>query len=423
LVSWKAEIKRHIDKNVNPLKYVKTSSLVVFVLVLLGSFFLATFSYRMLITIQQASAVSLTATPAIPVTSPTSIGTTTGTPATTYPSIVSPAAVLGIVADTQYPFEGIPWVRLGYGTCFGNVMKGDVLKTTVARYHSQGVRVMLSLCQWASDEQLFNMNILNDASQGAADAVQCGNEQMKQGPANRYVPPAIFAKFFDLCQHAMHAIRSDIPIIIGANDPHVGGIDYQPLVDQAHYLDKMQAAMNTSVHPGGNWQWRSQTIGLIDSWHNGYPSQATNSLNGLFAFWAQQFGVNLNNGGLGKHLWVIEGTGCIYGCGIDSSSAYVVAVSHILTLVTDVQTTMRYKVPFFYFSARDFASQGAYWPMGVRDGSGRAKPLRQDLPMGARTLNLSCASGSVKVSSQEQLIAKLYNGCKLPNDYISTLTS
>ena len=94
-------------------------------------------------------------------------------------------------------------------------------------------------------------------------------------------------------------------------------------------------------------------MGLIDSWHNGYPSQSVNSLYGLFNFWSQQFGVDLGSGGLGKHLWVIEGTGCIYGCGI-ATDGYDVAVSHILTPITDVQTAMRYKVPFFYFSARDF---------------------------------------------------------------------
>lgn len=289
-------------------------------------------------------------------------------------------------------------------------------------FHRLGVRVMLTICQWANDARLYNTTILNDAAQGAPDAVQCGNEQMKSGRYNLGVSAGVFAKFFDLCQQAVHAVRPEIPVIIGSNDPHVGGVDYAPLVQEVSYFNAMQAAMNTSVHPGGNWTWRSQIIGLIDSWHNGYPSQATNSLHGLFAFWAQQFGVDLNSGALGNHLWVIEGTGCIFSCGIDASSAVVVAISHILTLITDVQTTMRYKVPFFYFSARDFASQGAYWPMGVRDGNNRPKPLRQDLAMGARTLNMACAQGNVVVSSQEQLLASLYNGCALPNNYISILT-
>jgi hypothetical protein len=88
-----------------------------------------------------------------------------------------------------------------------------------------------------------------------------------------------------------------------------------------------------------------------------------------------------------------------------------------------VQTTLHYRVPFFYFSARDFSSQGQFWPMGVRDIKDRPKPLRQDLPMGARTLTMSCASGSVTVATQEQLLAKLYDGCALPGNYIGVLTS
>jgi hypothetical protein len=357
-----------------------------------------------------------------PTPTPTFTPTPTPDPTPTYPSLVAPANILGVVADTIKPFNGIPWVRLGYGTCFGNVMKGDVLKKTVAQFHSQGVRVMLSLCQWARDARLFNMNILNDVAQGAADAVQCGNEEMKTGRYNMGIPPAIFAKFYDLCQKAVHAVRPDIPVIIGSNDPHVGGIDYYPLVQEVYYFNAMQYAMNTSVHPGGHWNWRSQTIGLIDSWHNGYPSQATNSLYGLFAFWAQQFGVDLYSGGLGKHLWVIEGTGCIFGCGIATDS-YDVAVSHIMTLITDTQTSMRYQVPFFYFSARDFYSQGSYWPMGVRDNRDHPKPIRQDLWMGARTLSMSCPSGHVTVSSQEQLLARLYSRCNLPGNYIGILES
>ena len=345
------------------------------------------------------------------------------TPAPIYPSAVPPSAVLGITADGITPFHSIPWVRVSYATCIRNGPSGAGLKATVAKFHGLGVRVMLTICQWAKDARLYDTKLLNDAAQAGADAVQCGNEQMKTGPYNLGVSPGVFAKFFDLCQQAMHAVRPEIPIIIGSNDPHVGGIDFAPLAQEVKYFNAMQAAMNTSVHPGGNWTWRSQIIGLIDSWHNGYPSQATNSLYGLFAFWAQQFGVDLNGGALGKHLWVIEGTGCITGCGIDSSSPYVVAVSHIMTLITDVRTTMRYKVPFFYFSARDFSSQGHFWPMGVRDGNNQPKPLRQDLSMGARRLNMTCASGQVVVSSQEQLLTRLYNGCTLPSNYISILTS
>jgi len=420
LVSWRAE-QKGVLKNVNPLTNIRRSSLIVFVVVLIGSFFLAAFSYHLLSTTRQTG-TSSTPIPTLPINTPSVTGTVSGTP--TYPPGVSPSQVLGTVADEQKPLVGIPWVRVSYATCFGNVMKGDLLKSTVAQFHSQGVRVMLSLCQWATDARLFDPSILNDMAQAGADAVQCGNEQMKFGPYNRGVPPAIFAKFFDLCQQAAHAVRPDIPVIIGSNDPHVGGVDYYPLVQQANYLNAMQTAMNTSVHPGGHWNWRNQTIGLIDSWHNGYPNQSVNSLYGLFLFWAQQFGVDLNSGALGKHLWVIEGTGCIYGCGINSSSAYAVAVSHILTLITDVQKILRYQVPFFYFSTKDFfGAGGTFWPMGVRSVSDNAKPLRQDLGMGAHTLNMSCSSGNVTVTTQEQLLARLYNGCKLPGDYLSTLTS
>src|SRR5260370_8506752 len=112
----------------------------------------------------------------------------------------------------------------------------------------------------------------------------------------------------------------------------------------------MQAATNSQVHPGGNWTWRSQTLGLIDSWHNGYPDQSTNSLYGLFLFWAQQFNVDLNNGGLGKHIWVVEGTGCYIGCAINPDSPYQDTLSHILTLTTHLHTPIHNKLPFFHLT-------------------------------------------------------------------------
>jgi hypothetical protein len=404
---------------VNPLKDIKTSAMIVFVVVLLGTFFLAALSYHLLVpTTPTLTAATSTAPVA---TTPPVVVTTTST--ANYPPPVLPASVLGISADAQTAFESIPWVRLGYYTCGTNNVQGDVLKKTVESYHRQGVRVLLSVCQWATDTRLFDTKILNDAAQGGSDAVQCGNEEMKSGAFNRYITPQNFARFFNLCEQAMHAVRPEIPIILGALDPHVGGIDYQPLLDQVKYLNDMQTAMNTSVHPGGNWSWRSQTVGLIDSWHNGYPSQSVNSLYWLFVFWAQQFGVNLNSGDLGKHLWVIEGTGCVRGCGINADNPSDIAVSHILTLITDVETTLRYKVPFFYFSAKDFFIGSVSWPMGVRDIRGLAKPLRQDLPMGARTLSMSCPTGKVTVVNQEQLLSKLYGGCTLPANYIDILTS
>jgi hypothetical protein len=287
-----------------------------------------------------------------------------------------------------------------------------------------GIHVLLITCQPApSGPRLFNTQQLADVAQGGADAVQCGNEQMKIDPFTTYLTPSDFARYYDLCARAVHAVQPTTPVLMGALDPHVGGVDYQPLLDQVNYLNQMQYAMNTQVHPGGNWDWHSQAIGLIDSWHNGFPSKYINSLYWLFVFWAQQFHVDLNSGVLGKHLWVVEGSGCFKGCGIDQYSSYQVAVSHILTLITDVTTTLRYHVPFFYFSSRDFVLNGLLWPIGVLDVNDHSKPIRKDLPMGARVLVMSCSGGQVTVADQELLLAKLYQGCSLPGNYVAVLTS
>ena len=349
---------------------------------------------------------------------PTATATSPGTPKSSSES--HRETILGIQGYPGISYPGIPWVRLSYPTC-GSGLTGQTLKNTIQSYHNQGVYVMLTYCQ--TRDSLFDTNRLNDAAQGGADAVQCGNEQMKQSTATTYVTPENFAKFFDLCQNAMHAVRPGIPIILGAMDPLVVPDDNGKLMNQVQYLDAMQSAMNSSVHAGGNWDWHSQILGLIDSWHNGYPNADTNNLYQLFTFWAQQVHVNINSGDLGKHLWVIEGTGCLNGCGIDASNAREAAISHILTLITDVQTTMKYRVPFFYFSGKDFYIGQTSWPLGILDVNGHPKPLRQDLQMGARTLEMTCSTGKVRVVDQEQLLAKLYGGCTLPANYVSVLES
>lgn len=335
-----------------------------------------------------------------------------------------PETVLGIAGGPHLSFPGIPWVRLSYPTCGSgrvNDLVGQMLKNTIQGYHSQGVHVMLTYCQ--SSAGLFDTNRLNDAALGGADAVQCGNEEMKQSAETIYVTPQNFARFFDLCQSAMHAVRPGIPIILGAMDPLVVPDDNAKLARQVHYLDAMQSAMNSTVHPGGSWDWHSQILGLIDSWHNGYPSADINNLYQLFIYWAQQLRVDIHSGNLGKHLWVIEGTGCVNACGIDASNAREVAISHILTLITDVLTTMKYRAPFFYFSGEDFYIGQTFWPLGILDVNGHPKPLRQDLPVGARALEMTCSSGKVRVVDQEQLLAKLYGGCMLPANYVSVLES
>jgi len=361
-----------------------------------------------------------TPTPVPPTPTPTPV-TPTPVPTPTYPPAVAPSAILGVAGDPKINYAGIPWVRLSYSSCVQDNLNGNYLKSTIAAYHKEGVRVMLSICQWSSGPNLFQTAPLVDAAQSGPDAVQCGNEQMKSGAFNMYITPAAFARFYDNCQRIMHTVRPGIPIIIGSLDPQIAGGSAS--YNQVAYLNEMQYAMNTQVHPGGNWNWRAQIVGLIDSWHNGYPSSYVNNLYALFVFWAQQIGVSLNGGGLGKHLWVIEGTGCFKGCGIDPYSGYQVAVSHILALITDVRTAMGASVPFFFFSGTDFYIDGSYWPIGIMTLSGHPKPIRQDLWMGARTLTMSCAVGTRVVQDQEQLLLRLYMGCNLPYNYVGILES
>ncbi len=333
-------------------------------------------------------------------------------------TMLDPSSVLGIDSGPPSSYPGIAWTRVSYQTCGGKA-NGTNVKSIIRHIHAQGAHVLLLLCQ-SPGKHLLDITHINEVAQSGADAVACGNEEMKHNTYATYVAPADFARFFDLCERTVHTAHPGIPVLLGSLDPHVGGVDHQPLLEQVQYLDEMETAMNTIVHPGGNWSWRAQTVGLIDSWHNGYPNQNVNSLQALFAFWAQQFGVNLKSGDLGKHLWVVEGTGCVNGCGL--SSKYQISVAHILALITDVQTALHYHVPFFYFSGKDFVQQGAFWPMGVLDVDGRPKPLRQDLKVKSPALSLSCPGGQIQVTEQEQLLAKLYSGCTLPNNYVEVLT-
>jgi hypothetical protein len=92
-------------------------------------------------------------------------------------------------------------------------------------------------------------------------------------------------------------------------------------------------------------------------------------------------------------------------------------------MITDVLTTLKYQVPFFYFTGKDFVLNGLLFPNGVLDLNGNPKPLRQDLPMGARTLKMTCGRVKIIVAQQEQLLALLYAGCQLPSNYVSILES
>jgi hypothetical protein len=338
----------------------------------------------------------------------------------TGPKKLDPATVMGVALNGTTPLAGISWVKLGYPTCGVGNQSGAALQNTINNLHNQGISVLLIYCQ-PVPAQLFNTAWLNDAAQAGADAVQCGNEQMKYGKYNNYVPPDKFARFFDLCQNTMRSVNSSIPIILGSLDPHVYPYDRGILMQQVYYLNAMQYAMNVIVHKNGRWTWRSQILGLINSWHDGFPGLYINNLAGLFSFWASQFGVSLYSGALGQHLWVVEDTGCFRGCDNDINSKARIAIAHILTLILDAKTAITFRVPFFFFSARDFLSQGIYWPIGLQDINGHAKPLRQDLPMGNRSLTLSCSSGRVTVIDQVTLLASLYKGCALPENWFYKL--
>ncbi len=80
-----------------------------------------------------------------PTPTPTQDPTPTPIPTPTYPAPVPSSQVLGIIGDPVYPFQGIPWVRVGYSTCGNPVAKGNVIKDEVNQFHGLGVRVLLSI--------------------------------------------------------------------------------------------------------------------------------------------------------------------------------------------------------------------------------------------------------------------------------------
>ncbi len=331
----------------------------------------------------------------------------------------NPASILGVAVNGTSSIPGITWVRLGYATCGAGNLSGAALKAEIQTYHQQGKLVLLTLCQPMA-KQLFNPAMFADAAHGNADAVQCGNEEMKYDPGlTSYVSPANFARFFDMCQSAVHKVNAQAFVLLGSLDPHVAKYDYWQLMGEVSYLNQVQSAMNTHVHRGGHWTWRPQIIGLINSWHDGFPSPAINNLRDLFSFWARQFNVPI--GRLDQHLWVVEDTGCFKGCGVNTNSKAQVAIAHILALIVDAQTTMQFHVPFFFFSARDFFASRAYWPIGILTNTGASKPLRQDLAMGSRSLIMSCRGHKTRATTQEQLLASMYQGCSLPGNAVWVL--
>src|SRR5437764_14678120 len=106
---------------------------------------------------------------------------------------------LGIQSDAQTFYPGMGWLRLAYATCGNSNLRGLVLQETIRAYHLRGIQILLDICQ-PSLNVILNPSYLQDAAVGRADAVQCGNEQMKYHPPDTlYVPPDLYARFYDLC--------------------------------------------------------------------------------------------------------------------------------------------------------------------------------------------------------------------------------
>ncbi len=166
----------------------------------------------------QPPVAKVSPTPTAPPT-PTQISTPTAhatpTPAPIVLPTQSPAQIRGVAGDPHTNYAGIPWIRLSYPTCGSSSLSGSLLKNTIQAYHKKNVRIMLTVCQ-PNGDKLFDTNLLADAAQGNPDAVQCGNEQMKQDASVSflYVPPDRFARFYDLCVKAFHNFFYDMAIIV-----------------------------------------------------------------------------------------------------------------------------------------------------------------------------------------------------------------
>ncbi len=408
---------------------LKKPANTILLLVVVISVILSVLSYRLTVGSPASSTTTTPITAPIPTQPPSPTVTPTMIPKKSVaptPLILppeDPAQIQGLDAgtfnraDRDYP--GISWFRTGYPTCGWGNLKGQTLTNTIQYYHSKGIRVLFVVCQ----SRNINSIDWNGIAHSHPDAVQCGNEEMKQDPsvAFLYMPPAQFADFYDRCERAIHAINPKTPTLVGSLDPHVAGPDYQLMMGQVNYLNQMQHTMNTTLKRG-SWNWHAQALGLIDSWYNGY--NGANNLAGVFDFWAQQFNVDVNGGQLGKHLWVVEGTACYKGCGIDGTDPATVAIVHILALISNAETSLRAHVPYFHFSGRDIQQPGDYAPIGVLNLNGRAKGLRQDHSIGAYSLTLTCANNKhVTVTTQLQVLVRLYDRCALPPDYATILSN
>src|SRR5690348_1339306 len=141
----------------------------------------------------------ITPTPIPPTKTPAGV-----TPTPTLLTAPNPATVLGVDSNPGQYFAGISWIRLGYPSCGFGYLSGAHLHQVMINYHNLGLHVLLIVCQPAgSGPSLFNPQLFADIAQSGADAIQCGNEEMKQNALTNYVAPADFARFFDMCTRAV----------------------------------------------------------------------------------------------------------------------------------------------------------------------------------------------------------------------------
>src|SRR5260370_16712494 len=180
----------------------------------------------------------------------TVIPASSSTPSPLSTSSLNPGSVLGIDSGPPSLYPGISWSRVNYTTCGTPQMAGSTLKSTNQLDHLQGVHALLLLCQQPGN--LLNMQVITDVASAGADAVECGNEQMKHNTYSTYVPPDSFARFFDLCERAVHAVSPNIPVLLGSLDPQVGGVNYQPLPHPLAYLHAVQPPLKPPLLPSAN---------------------------------------------------------------------------------------------------------------------------------------------------------------------------
>ena len=156
------------------LSALKKPSSILLIVVLIGTILLTTLSYRLVTFAKPLTTHPVATGTALPIATSV-VGALPSEPPTQ-----SPSQIVGIDAKPTTYHAGISWVRIPYPNCGWGNLRGALLKSTIAMFHRQGTRVLLTYCQDGNLAHLFDSAPLFDAAQGLPDAVQCGNEEMKR---------------------------------------------------------------------------------------------------------------------------------------------------------------------------------------------------------------------------------------------------